>query len=599
MDAFVDPTVRIIIGMFSAQTSKTTIIENAAGYFAQHDPCPIMWVEPTLDIAEAMSKDRVSPMIRDTPALRAVFSPQAAKSRGDTLLHKIFPGGSLTLAGANSYNSLASRPIRIAIGDEAAKWQANEKGSPIRQLSARVKGFWNSKVALFSTPTTADENNEFFQLWERSDQRLFRIPCDCGVRLVFVFDGNGNSLPCGATVPRAILEWEEAAPVVTGDGRKIRQASAAWFRCLSCNRRIDDTDRRRMVQGGEWEPTAPFTGIAGFWGWQALSPFESAAAVHIANEWLSALGSDATLQSAKNETLGLPWQGTGDAPDWERLYERQDEYETGDGFIVPARALYLTAGVDVQGDRIEVQILAHAKNGEHWLVDYVVISGSPFADEIWAKLTECLERGWAGESGAHFWVKLTAIDSGHATHEVYKWARGRADVMVVKGFDIGELLRAPSWVDINWRGQKIKRGIQLWAINVSELKRRFYNATLRLSKPDAGEPAANYFHFSGRDREWCKQLTAEHEVTKKVKGYPKKSFEQNHNRNEALDTHGYGMAAAIRLTGRYRPDQWAQAEAAIAAMAVEIRAEESIPLAPIFRPIQQSRPRPQIRLGGF
>lgn len=593
MDAFTDPKVKVIVGMFSAQTSKTTIIENAVGYFAQHDPCPIMVVEPTLEIAEAMSKDRFAPMIRDTPSLKERFSVSGSKSSGDTLLHKKFPGGSLTLAGANSYNSLASRPIRVAIGDEAAKWTSNEKGSPFRQLTARVKGFWNRKVAFFSTPTDSSPENEFWQLWDQSDKRLFFSPCECGESVVFTFDAEGESLPADVDVSRAVLRFVESLPIQAADGRKIRQASEAWFECLACGQKIDDVGRRRMVRAGEWQPTQEFRGIAGFWGWQALSPFDTAGAVSIANDWLSALGNPATLQSAKNETLGLPWHGIGEAPQWERLYERQEQYETGPHAIIPERALFITAGVDVQKDRIEIQVLAHARHGERWLVEYHVISGNPFQDALWAELAEFSERTYEHVSGARLGISRGAIDSGFAAHEVYNWARNRPNWMVVKGFADGDLVGKWKLQDINWRGKQVKSGIKLWPINVSELKRRLFFGDLVLDRPDDGTPTPRYFHVAGQGRDWFRQLTAERLVTKKLKGYLKQAWEKWHERNEALDTHNYAMVAQIAYSGKFTEDYWKARESQL----IDIKAAQARPEA-TPQPVQQAQ-QPQRERGGW
>lgn len=576
MDAFNDPKVRVVVGMFSAQTSKTTIIENVVGYFAQHDPCPIMVVEPTLEIAEAMSKDRFSAMIRDTPALRERFSPAGSKSSGDTLLHKKFPGGSLTLAGANSYNSLASRPIRIAIGDEASKWQPNEKGSPIRQLSARVKGFWNSKRGFFSTPTTADEENEFYQLWEQSDQQLFFCPCECGEDVVFTFDASPESIPAEVSVSRAVLRLVEGEPSFTSDGRKIRRANEAWFECVSCGRRIDDVERRRMVRRGRWRATKDFHGIAGYWGWQAMSPFESAEALNIANEWLSALGSQATLQSVKNETLGLPWAIAGDAPEWKRIYDRREGYSL---CLCPAGVLFVTAGADVQKDRIEVQFVGWGRGKESWLIDYEVIDGDTSKPEIWARLGQCLGRTYRHVAGVDLPVIRFAIDSGFATQEVYAWSRKQSPgrVMVVKGQDHGSaVVGQPSAVDVDYQGKKVARGASVWPINSSTLKSELYG-WLRLDSPTEEEIQqgarypAGYCHFPQMADEFFKQLVAEQLVSKIVKGYRRSEWQKTRERNEALDTRVYARAAAsIFGIDRFQDQQWNELEFRIGRMAAPV-----------------------------
>ena len=145
---------------------------------------------------------------------------------------------------------------QCAIHDEAAKYKANEKGSPFRQAAARVKGFYNSKLIYFSTPTDASQENEFNAIWEQSNKQLFGVPCPgCGARIVYAFDETPGSLPTTSDTPRAILKWQEGLPFKTDDGRKIRRADAAWFECLACGYQINDTERHRSVKQGEFFPT--------------------------------------------------------------------------------------------------------------------------------------------------------------------------------------------------------------------------------------------------------------------------------------------------------------------------------------------------------
>jgi phage terminase large subunit GpA-like protein len=566
MDAFSDPKVKRVVGMFSAQVAKTTVIENVIGYHVHHDPSPIMVVQPTLEIAEAFSKDRLSCMARDTPALKEKFAAAGSKSSGDTLLHKKFPGGHVTLAGANSYNSLASRPIRIVLGDEAAKWKANEKGSPFRQVSARVRAFWNSKQGYFSTPTDAHPDNEFHQLWEGSDKRIYLVPCPhCGERFAYAFDENPANLPSDIVLPRAILRWIEGAPTKKEDGRTIRRCEQAWFECLSCGGRIDDGERHRSVLNGEWKPTQEFYGTAGFWGWQAMSPFS--AAKDIADEWLGALGSTAALQSVKNETLGLPWQEAGDAPEWKRLFERRDQsYGIG---AVPAQALLLTAGADVQQDRIEVQVIGWGRNRRSWLVDYIVLNGDTTRREIWQDLTSLLGTVYSHAAGTDLTIRKLAIDSGYNTQQVYEWARhndfGR--IAVVKGGPDTQTapISAPSPVEITINGRKLASGIKIHKLNVGHFKSELYGI-LKLESPNeekGEEYPAGWFAFPALPdtEEYCRQLTAEQIVTRTVKGYARREWEKMRPRNEALDTWVYARAAAALLgVDRYREEHWATFE---------------------------------------
>ncbi len=568
MDCFTDPKVKRIVGMFSAQVGKTTIIENVVAYHAHHDPSPIMVVQPTLEIAETFSKDRLAPMIRDTPCLRNKFAVSGSKSSGDTLLHKTFNGGAVTIAGANSFNSLASRPVRIVLGDEAAKWKPNEKGSPFRQVGVRVRAFRNSKLAFFSTPTDASSENEFNQFWEESDKRLRFAPCPhCGTRGVMTYDETAEWLPSAVEVPRIVLEWQEGAPVKLENGSTIRRADGAWFRCCSCNERLDDAERIRADRAGEWRPTQPFHGTAGFWGWQAISPF--ARAVDIANEWLSSLSGQASMQSAKNETFGLPWTQKGDAPDWKRLFDRAEEYPLG---TVPVGALYLTAGADVQQDRIEVQVVGWGRRRQAWLVDYVVLDGDTRRPEVWTDLDRVIGTMYRNGAGADFKIKKLAIDAGYQADQVYSWARRHkfGPVALVKGGADTQsaLVAAPSPVEVNSNGKKIATGLKLHLLNVGDLKKELY-ARLSLDLPNRqkGEDYPDgFFHFCQLQdtEEYCRQLTAEQLVSKRTRsGYTKREWEKSRPRNEALDTWNYAAAARILVQGDRLPEhEWAALEVA-------------------------------------
>ena len=595
-DSFNDPRVKVIVGMFSAQMAKTTVIENVLAFHAQHDPSPIMVVLPTLEIAESFSKDRLSPMIRDTPSVRNLFSASGSKTSGDTLLHKKFPGGHVTLAGANSYNSLASRPIRIVIGDEAAKWHANEKGSPFRQVGARVKAFWNSVVAYFSTPTDASPDNEFNQLWEQSDKRIPLIECPgCKKRVVMAFDGTPQSLPTEYHGPRMVLRWEEADPLRTESGGTIRRATSAWFECLECGYQMGDVERVSAVRKVRWFATQEFHGTVGFWGWQALSPF--CTPLSTANEWLSAIGSIASMQSAKNETLGLPWKEQGEAPGWQRLFDRvETTYSIG---TAPQGVLFLTSGVDVQPDRIEIDTWGWGRGKKCWLVDTTTLYGDVDRDEVWDDLTKMLGTMYLHASGNYLQTRKVAVDTGFRAPRVYDWARKHkfGPVVLVKGGpdSMQVPIAMPSPVEITVQGKRLATGLRLQLLNVGHFKSELYSR-LSLEKPDleAGESYPDgYVHIceTGDTAEFLKQFTAEQLVTKNVKGYAKRVWEKVRDRNEALDKWVYARAAAQMLKmDRLDETEWSAMEASLMQVMPAAVVAPPVVSAPNVRTGQQQRP---------
>ena len=133
MDACADPSIQEIVVMAGAQLGKTEILLNIVGYHIDNDPSPILVLQPTLDMAQAFSKDRVAAgLIKSTPALRGKVKDPRARDSGNTTLHKIFPGGAITMVGANSPSGLASRPIRIVLCDEVDRYppSAGSEGDP-------------------------------------------------------------------------------------------------------------------------------------------------------------------------------------------------------------------------------------------------------------------------------------------------------------------------------------------------------------------------------------------------------------------------------------------------------------------------------------
>lgn len=559
-----------LAGRTMIPTHNTTVEENVIGYHVHHDPSPIMFVTSTLEVAESMSKDRIAPMIRDTPALKERFASEGSKTSGNTLLHKKFPGGHLTIAGANSYNSLASRPIRIVLGDEAAKWKPNEQGSPFKQVSARTKRFWNSKTAFFSTPT--DPNTEFQEIWDASDKQLFFVPCPhCETSIVLCYNEQPESLPTesfpeGAS--KAVLKWTEGRPSRNEDGREIRRADDAWFECLHCGSRIEDVERERAVRRGFWIPTAEFHGTRGRWVWEAYAPFSTA--LSIANEWLAALGNPVQMQSVKNETFGLPWREQGAAPEWKRLFDRA-QASTYQLSVVPDGALVLTAGADVQQDRIEVQVVGWGRNRQCWLVDYIVLAGDTSRLEVWNDLTKILGTVYHNAKGSDFTIRKMAVDSGYAANQVYDWARKHkfGPVAIVKGGPDTQsaMVAAPSPIEITYGGKKLSTGLKLHNLNTGEFKKELY-ARLNLESPNlerGEEYPSGFFHLTALPdtEEYCRQLTAEHLVTHRDrKGFTRREWQKMRPRNEALDTWVYAAAARVMLgLDRFvRDEQWAPLE---------------------------------------
>jgi phage terminase large subunit GpA-like protein len=549
MDAISDPGIETVVIMSSAQIGKTEILGNTVGFHIHHDPAPIMVVMPTERDAETWSKDRFSPMARDTPCLRGRISDPRSRDGNNKILHKKFPGGHLTVVGANAPSGLASRPIRILLCDEVDRYpfSAGAEGDPVSLARKRTVTFWNRKIVLVSTPTIKGASR-IETAFHGSDRRRYWVPCpDCNERQVLVWSQ---------------VHWDK-----TPDG--THRPGTARYECIHCRAHWSDARRWAAIRKGEWRAEVPFKGTAGFHLNEIYSSWVRLESMVLA--FLSAKdGGDEAMKTFVNTSLGETWQESGEAPDWQRLYERREDWQIG---TVPPGGLFLTAGADVQKDRIEVSIWAWSRGVRSWLIDHVVLAGGPASAMTWAALDELLGRTWPHASGAQLGLAKFAIDTGYEAPAVYAWARraGFAQVAPVKGvegFNRAAPVVGPTFVDVTEGGKKLRRGARLWTIAVATFKSETYRY-LRLVPPTDEEIAAGaehpagYVHLPrGAEAEWVKQLVAEQLVTIKTKrGFARLEWQKLRERNEVLDCRVYARAAAwIAGADRWTEAKWRDLE---------------------------------------
>ena len=362
MDAL-SPThpARRIVVMKSAQVGFTEGGNNWIGYVIHHAPGPMLAVQPTVELAKRFSRQRIDPLIAESPALRERVRPARSRDAGNTVLSKEFPAGLLVITGANSAVGLRSMPARYLFLDEVDAYppSADEEGDPVALAEARTRTFsWRSKVLLGSTPTIHGT------VADRA--RIRGIRSAALLRAVPALRGD------------AVAQVRAAA---LGQGRARDRA----LRVHELRRPIEEHHKTAMLQAGEWRATAEGAdpGTIGFHISALYSPVGWFSWADIARMWEAAQATDEAKRSFKNGVLGETWVETGEAPDWQRLYERREPWQIG---TVPSGGLFLTAGADVQKDRIEVDVWAWGRGLESWLVDHIVVEGGPEHAETWDKL---------------------------------------------------------------------------------------------------------------------------------------------------------------------------------------------------------------------
>ncbi len=531
------PIERVVF-MKGAQLGATEAGNNWLGFIIDQAPGPALMVLPTVETAKRNSKQRIAPLIEETPALRHKVKDPRRRDSGTTVLSKEFPGGILVMTGANSAIGLRSMPARFLFLDEVDAYppDADGEGDPIELAVQRTVTFARRKILLISTPTIAGVSR-IEAAYEDSDQRKFWVPCpDCGTFQV--------------------LKW------VNVKWPKDRPAEAAYA-CEACGVVIPEHRKAAMLSGGEWRAEGQGDGkTAGFWLSSLYSPPGWYSWADAARDFLAAKDLPERLKTWVNLCLAETWRERGEAPDWTRLRDRAEPYPIG---RVPRGGLYLTAGADVQGRRIEVEVVAWGPNSESWSVDYRIITGDVFTAAPWCELAELLEETFDVEGGGALKIGRLAIDSGYATQQVYTFARRYAAsaVMAIKGMHRGSLaVGSPSPVDVTAGGRKLRGSAKVWPVGVDILKGQLYGR-LRLDLPgkDSGEAfPSGYAHLPEYSDEFFKQLTAEQLVTRRNrKGYVVREWEKTRDRNEALDCRVYAMAAAIAAgVERWPPQIWVE-----------------------------------------
>jgi phage terminase large subunit GpA-like protein len=528
------PMERVVF-IKGAQVGGTECGNNWIGYVIHQAPGPMMAIQPTVEMAKRNSKQRIDPLIEDSQALRKLVSDPRSRDSGNTVLAKEFPGGVLVMTGANSAVGLRSMAARYIFLDEVDAYpgDVDGEGDPISLALARSRTFARRKIFMVSTPGVTSRSR-IEAAYEESDQRRYWLPCPhCREHQVLKFSQ---------------LRWPPGEP------------DNAVYICEHCHAKVENHQKHWMLGQGQWRAEAAGDGkTAGFHLSSLYSPVGWFGWGDAAKMFYQAKRNPTLLQVFVNTVLGETWAEPGEAPDWKRLYDRREDYEVG---TVPAKGLFLTAGADVQKDRIEVEIVAWGEGKQSWSVDYRVLEGDTSRAEVWQQLTLLMNDHFPTANGLTMPITRLAIDSGYATQEVYGWARRLMSerVLVVKGVAGAAVpVGQPTAVDVTYGGQRITRGIKVWPVASGILKSELFG-WLRLeevSDENGRTFPPGYCHFPKYHEEFFKQLTAEQLVTRVIKGYRKQEWQKVRDRNEALDCRIYARAAAaICGIDRFTDQDW-------------------------------------------
>jgi phage terminase large subunit GpA-like protein len=559
MDVCGDPRHPHVVGMWGSQLGKTETLNNVAGYYMDQDPSPILMLQPTKEMAEAWSKDRLAPMLRDTPRLKDKVADARSRDSGNTILHKTFAGGHLTIVGSNSAAGLASRPIRVLLRDEIDRYAASAgaEGDPRAISESRTSTFPNKKIIDVSSPTV--EDGPIGKAYTASDQREYFVPCPhCGHEQKLEFGGKDTSWG---------IKWDQGKP------------ETAHYVCRACAAVIEEADKMLMLKRGRWIAQNAESPIPGFKISALYSPFFRWS--ELVARFLRDKEDPLKLQSFVNTILCEFWVEGGEQVDEGVLEEHKSPFPRGNDpdspqMIVPHGVGALTRSVDVQGDRLETTVWGWGKREEAWRVDFELIPGDPATKEPWDELHRIISRPYLHESGATVNVLTTFIDAGgHHAQQVYDFARkhARQRVFAIKGSSLQE---GVPFVSPPKRHKSAR--IVTYQVGSYTGKEALMKRLLKVK-----EPGPFYIHLPDDiDQAHVEQFLNEKLMRKIVAGRPRGIWVRT-GPNEQIDLFVYALAALHSLGPLVIDKLEARAKELSEWKSVEKKAAEEDPLALLKR----------------
>ncbi len=550
IDVIKEPGIRRVSYMLPAQFGKTTIQQCIIGYFVAHEPKSQIFVQPTQGDVQTFQETKLRPMLEANKAISSKMAKQRGREGVNNSRIISYIGGWLMFSWAGSPKTLRGRSAPITHADEIDGMEKTAEGDPGELLAQRAASFGDEALRTESSTPTIKEVSRIEKGFEEGDQRRYYVPCP------------------HCDHPQH-LKWEN----VTWHGRKStciddaeedlnqeHQPETAAYVCEACGALWNDGERiaairSAVARGHGWKAAKPFKGHASFHATEMTSVFRRMC--HIVQSYLDKLVLG-DIQSFINVSLALTYDEKGERVDPTGLMARAEAYRAE----VPAGGLYLTAGIDMQMDRLECEVVAWGVGEESWSIGYYVLWGDPLQGDVWNDLDDLLASTYQHESGAVLPISAACLDTGGTkgyTQAAYEYARGKTGrrLFAIKG--------VPGWgrpiVEKPQRKQSGKnaRKVDLFLVGTDEAK------LITMRRLQQQVATGGYCHFpDDRDSEWYKQLTAEKLTVRYVKGQPIREWTKpDRARNEALDCRVYALAALKimqpsfkRLAERYEnPDE--------------------------------------------
>lgn len=512
LDMMIDPKCRRITLMWGAQTGKTQLINCGQAYFIAQRPCSQMMLQPSQGDLKTWLETKFNPMVEGNDVLQNYIARPRSREGVNNQQMKSYPGGWLMFAWSGSPKTMRGRSAPKIWCDEVDGYERTAEGDAVDLLWQRAATFGDERLLVCTSTPTIKGDSKVEDSFEAGDKRRYHIPCpSCGHK---------------QTLKWSQVEWDKCEE--TGD----HLPETSRYVCEKCEHHITHGEKLAALKKGEWIAEKPFRGHASYHLNELYSGFRKWA--DIVESFLEKKATN-SLQTFVNVSLAETWEEEGEKTDPHSLYMRREHYSAQ----VPNNGLILIAGVDVQDDRIEGEIIAYGAGYESWGVEYFVLHGNPAEPILWEQLEQRLNAPYNHESGSIMHVTAAGIDSGHYTQQVYDFTKKNSHKRwwPLKGSsESGKPI-------VNTLGSKSNKGkVRLFTVGTDTAKELIY------SRLGIANPGPGYCHFPmSYDEEYFLQLTAEKRVTKYQKGYAKKVFIKTRPRNEAVDCRAYALAAVTLL----------------------------------------------------
>ncbi|WP_157834697.1 phage terminase large subunit family protein [Oceanospirillum beijerinckii] len=559
LDALDDPEIREVVCTKSSQVAWTDgAWNNYLGRRMHQDPCGILMLMPKETSINKYLRTKFNPMVTATPVLNELINLGVSRSSDNTKDYKEFPGGGfLALVGSGSPDNVKSWSVPVGCVEEPddCSGDVQGQGDSVEHLRDRLKTFEDSKLIFGGTPTIKGFSR-VEEAYKKSDRRQFWVPChECGEYHVLHWDN--------------VIIPED--PSVNHEVYGRFQPEQAYYVCPHNGCIWDDRQKNLNVKKAEWRAEAETKGVAGFKINELYSPFPGSKLAALADKFLVAQqhlkqGDEGKMIHFTNTTLGEAYEYKDGSPDAETLEAKAENYSV---LIPPQRSLLMTAGIDVQPDRLAVVLMAWGRGEESWIVYWgeihAVTSVNDLNDPCWYELDRVLSGVYRHESGAPMRIAAAGIDSGdgNTNDAVYHYVRSRKagigpKLMAIKGSSEidAEILKLPKPIDVSATTKAAKWGLQIWVVGVNKLK-DLISGRLRLEGSGPGR-----IHWPvGIRSDFYKQITGESKIPSRKHGGKLVWTAKSGASVEAWDSMGYATHSARVLRINLPKYDWDAREA--------------------------------------